>query len=670
MPRSFKLAILRARHDTTIAKVSDDACREFLIEASDRSAILQYWTDATMGGLTFEDTWLFPWVEIKNDPATDGARTQVAWAAVDATRAAGHDLDGYDGVLVLVPPGTKAVPQPDGSTKVVGFDLGANTFVRAGDKLHGKKLAVVHTNTDHTTICHELGHVVGYGHTHGLINNGVDWNGTGASSTEYGSPYDIMSSASFGSRWVGSVTWASAPQLARTDLATAIPGWAGAGSWNSMGPLPARAHVLLRESGALEAAGQVRTAVLDANATTASAVLWSVGLLQRDRLALLVVDDRRAGASKRYGIELRGAHGWDRGLELAGGDVARQAIVVHSLEGSGAGSYAHYRGGVIVPLEIDTDVAIPGTDLSLVVIGVAADRKSANVMVRAGVTRRVDLAGDTTVEERVVSSEPREVRVPHCGTQTFPWSTAHTRVSFVGTVTARGFAGQGPPERAPVKARWLVGGQTLDTPGVGTVAAVTTDGATVTLDYDVSDRAQSLSLRSPYSATPWRVEIKVGVAENDGTSLTWSTPYVLDEPGTTEGFDSSFGIAIQKCIPVEIRRFKLYEPGCWPEEVWRTINDPRVGPGGPGTIFGPGGIVGPRIDPIGPRIDPIGPRIDLPIDPRVTPADPRVTPVTPVEIPAEVAPRDRALDEAIRVRAERAVTSILGSLIRPTNRRG
>ena len=665
MPRSFKLAILRARHDTSIAKVSDDACREFLVEATDRSAVLQYWTDATMGALTFDDVWMFPWVEIKNDPATDGARTQVAWAAVDATRAAGHDLDGYDGVLVLVPPGTKSVPQADGSTKVVGFDMGASAFSRGSDKLNGKKLAVVHTNTDHTTICHETGHVFGYDHTHGLLNNGADWAGTGATGTVYGSPYDIMSSATFGSRWAGTVTWSGAPQFARTDLATAIPGWVGATSWNSMGPLPARSHVFLREQGALEAAGQVRTSVLDGSASTASAVLWSAGLLQRDRVALLVVDDRRAGDSKRYGIELRSAHGWDRGMELAGADIARQAVVVHSLEGSGASSYAFYRGSVIVPLEIDADVAIPGTDLSVVVTGVASDRKSANVLVRAGVTRRVDLAGETTVEERVVKSEPREVRVPHCGTQTFPWRTAHTRVSFVGSVTARGFAAQGAPERAPVKARWLVGGQTLDTPGVGTVTAATTDGGTVTLEYDVSDRAQSLSLRSPYSATAWHVEIKVGVAENDGTSLTWSMTYVLDEPGTVEGFDGALGAAIQKCIPVEIRRFKLYEPGCWPEEVWHAINDPRVTPIGPGGIFGPGTIFGPRIDPIGPRID-------IPIDPRITPVDPRITtPVTtPVEIPTEVAPRDRALDEAIRVRAERTITSILGGLIRPTNRRG
>lgn len=45
MAREFKLCILRVRHDTRVATIGDDDCRRFLIEAADRSAIVQYWRD-------------------------------------------------------------------------------------------------------------------------------------------------------------------------------------------------------------------------------------------------------------------------------------------------------------------------------------------------------------------------------------------------------------------------------------------------------------------------------------------------------------------------------------------------------------------------------------------------------------------------------------------------
>ncbi len=603
MPRTFRLAILRARHDTAIAKVSDEACRRFLIEASDRSAVVQYWSDAAVGGLDLSDTWMFPWVEITADPAkdTESGRSFLASAAIAATRAAGHDLDGYDGVLVLTPPGTKTVTAPDGKVIIYGFDAGATGINRPGDKLHGKMVAVVNTACSHTFICHELGHVLGYQHTHGVLNNGADWADAGAVSTEYGSPYDIMSASTFGSRWKGATTWSGSPTFARTDLATFNAGWVGVDSWNAMGPLPARAHVYLREAGALEAAGQVRKATIDGTTPIASAVLWSAGALTRNRISLLVVEDRRTASVRRYCVEYRGTDGWDRGLDITGADLGRRAVVVHTIESSPGGDYLHYRGCIHAAVEIDSDVALPDTDLVVVVNGTSDDLASANVVVRAAATRHVGLHGDVATEERITATELREVRIPHCGTEKFPWHRSITRAIFTGSVTCSGFAGKGPPEVGPVRARWTVGGVVLDTPGAGTITARTTDGHDRVLEFDLGPRAATLTLRSLFDARAWSVDVNVSVREADDTSETSGRALVFSSPGTVEGFDASLGRAIQRCTPVELREFRLREPGCWPEDQRHHIIQtviPTVIPGIPGMGDRPGR--GP--DPHGPVI--------------------------------------------------------------------
>ncbi|MCA9706853.1 MAG: PD40 domain-containing protein [Myxococcales bacterium] len=148
MPRSFKLAILRARHDRAFTPVPDSDCRTFLVEAKDRSALLQYWTDATMGHLRFDDLWMFPWVDIAADPSVEAQakRGPLARAAIAATEALGHDLSSYHGFVVLVPPGTRTVTDPDGTTRVVSPpSLRATMPAWSPD---GRHLALVGTEGD------------------------------------------------------------------------------------------------------------------------------------------------------------------------------------------------------------------------------------------------------------------------------------------------------------------------------------------------------------------------------------------------------------------------------------------------------------------------------------------------------------------------------------------
>ena len=81
--------------------------------------------------------------------------------------------------------------------------------------------------------CHELGHTLGFEHTFGLENNGTDWDPTDAKiivGPEYGSPYDLMSSAALEA--VGLARVRSTPQLppspalqSQTGPSRARPRW-------------------------------------------------------------------------------------------------------------------------------------------------------------------------------------------------------------------------------------------------------------------------------------------------------------------------------------------------------------------------------------------------------------------------------------------------------------
>lgn len=203
--RHVKLAILRAYHDASVARISDQACIEMLMTNGNRRAVLNYWTDNT------------------------------------------------DGYVVLTLPGVLTLPNPkfgqpnEPATVTAPFD-GGKTVVAS------KRTAVIPVmNSDHTFICHEVGHVLGFQHTYGVMNNGVEWDGKPPwdQAREYGDPYDIMSSASFGTRNLDTTlaTYVARPTFAGPP----IIGWPFSGAVK-MGPAPARAHLHHWSPGAMSAA--------------------------------------------------------------------------------------------------------------------------------------------------------------------------------------------------------------------------------------------------------------------------------------------------------------------------------------------------------------------------------------------------------------------------------
>lgn len=242
MTKAFKLAIVRARHDDSIPTISDEACLEMVMTG--RASVMKFWEESSGGYFDFLDSAMFPWVDITVDAAATGRsqQAQAAFAAVRAREPERDPLAGFDGAIVLTLPGRMTVPNPkagqpgEPDTIVAPFDGGSTTL----DDLPVSVLPVMSSN--HTFMCHELGHTLGFEHTFGLDNNGTDWNPTDDTiivGPEYGSPYDMMSAASFGSRWLGTGPLYNADP---TFAGTVVNGWPFAGA-AGMGPSISRANL-------------------------------------------------------------------------------------------------------------------------------------------------------------------------------------------------------------------------------------------------------------------------------------------------------------------------------------------------------------------------------------------------------------------------------------------
>jgi VCBS repeat protein len=320
-------------------------------------SVLKFWAQTTDDFFDFEGSAMLPWVDV-TIPASDTSRATQARLAFEALRAQHpeHDpLAGFQVAMVLTHPGRMTVPNPlaglpgQPPTIVTAFDGGSTT-------VGGLPVAVIPVmSSDHTFMCHELGHTLGFLHSFGLDNNGTDWNPLDATiiaGPEYGSPYDLMSSASFGTRWQGvGPLYAGNPTFAGT-LAN---GWPFAGA-NSMGPNITRANLRHCFPDALTSRVVGRTVPVDGEVGRVR--LTATGSQGDTTLLLLRPAGDSSGGAGRILVEFRNGTGWDRGLDTVGPDLARVGVVVHTVEDvKDVGLRAWYRGAI--PLggtEDDLDV--------------------------------------------------------------------------------------------------------------------------------------------------------------------------------------------------------------------------------------------------------------------------------------------------------------------------
>ena len=123
----------------------------------------------------------------------------------------------------------------------------------AGFLLQGKPACTLPVmNGSHTFFCHELGHTFGFEHSYGVLNNGSDWDGIAPFTVNpvYGDPLDLMSSDSFGSRWLDP----SAPKYSGdpTFTETVPNGWPSP-TGARRGPMISRSNAMVWDAGSVPA---------------------------------------------------------------------------------------------------------------------------------------------------------------------------------------------------------------------------------------------------------------------------------------------------------------------------------------------------------------------------------------------------------------------------------
>ncbi|MGW0640418.1 hypothetical protein [Nocardia salmonicida] len=499
MGKKVRLGIIRASHDKTVPRISDAACLAMLMTGE--HSVLSYWSNTTRGYLDFVDSMMFPWVEMTM--GLDTSREAQAVAAIAALRADNrhHDpLEGLDGLVVLTHPGT-------------GFD-GGQTSV--GDKL----VAVVQSAaSDHTFMCHEVGHVLGFDHTYGVINNGADWNRNDSTIIEdpvYGSPYDLMSSASFGTRGLGAGPHYSGQP---TFVGPTITDWPNSNAFG-MGPHLSRANLHRWMPEAL--AGRVIDRSFPQSGETVRARVVPASAARGNSLLVLHPNGEPSTGDGRIYVEYRIQAGWDAGIDQFGPSLSRQGVVVHAIVGvAGVGPRVWYIGSVPTG-SIDSDVALDTTPLVITVEAFDVDHQWVDLAITTSAPRAVEIELGNKEDEIVGPVGELQTDTTPCGDRIRKGIFA-TSTSGQFRVRTTGFGGHGEPDVAPPAVAWTVGGVPL--PGVTGTIAVPVGGSTFSVDYIVDPSTFELTIASRGGE---RYDTAVVAAvTGDGQTVTATTTFTV-----------------------------------------------------------------------------------------------------------------------------------------------
>jgi hypothetical protein len=551
MGKNFNVAVLRARVDTSVPVISDDACFGVIVANSDRNAVFQYWEQVGEGYYSFDGSRMFPWVDIELDPSEENwqSRDTLYRKAKAATEDAGNHLGEYSAIFVLCHPATVTaqsvvIPFVSPPTVTVNLDVGETTYGGLG-------VAVLNTASTVTDMCHELGHAIGWDHTFGVWNNGIDWDGVApfTGSGEYGDPYDLMSSASFGTRYLDP---AGPRYSGNAEFAADAPpvwGWPDPVPWRGMGPGIARAHLHLQAPEALDGMHRVRHVHLpgpgEGERVTLTAAMHADG--GATTLVAVHPPDEHGDGRGRYYVEYRDTSGWDQGLQNEGTDLSRRAVVLHRLEAVNGVVRCWYQGRIVVPLEIDVDASVRRLPLAVRVVEVGTPPTW--VVVELVRTDDRSVVIDRSDEDEVVGFDEQRVdRVDTiCGPLEARWGNRRVVTTSTFSAHSYGFGGAGLGTTAPPAVQWTVGGQAA---GSGSTSLTLTPepGRDVVVQAVVDDASGRLTLSNRPEDGRYRVDVVATVTERNGGFPTASAPEPYEPDGLRAGYEHSIHQQLDACI--------------------------------------------------------------------------------------------------------------------------
>ncbi|WP_084039141.1 hypothetical protein [Demequina sp. NBRC 110053] len=484
--------------DVTLTPTTDEGlARAFF---ADPQSVAAYWSDVTFGHVDLTTSEVLPRAAYPG-PANVVDRTVLLKHVVDGIEAgSGADaLDGFHAVFVVINPGVFDHPHPDydpldpttpefDSRPLRGF---------AWVLPDGRPVAVMAAEAVvFRTMYHEVGHMLGFEHPFGLFNAAKDDLSTAPveTSTEYGSPYDVMGmrgqeDPSHAPRW-----WA----VRTTFAGTAIAGWGGPLE-DQLGPALSRAQLHWRWPEALTHRVTERPLPAGGGQTSVTARAMD------RRVVVLRSSTDATNPTMRTYVEYRSATGWDAGFASDVNDSDGEGVVVHVLRHTPSGWRLVY-GGAVLRHGADRDVDIWGTGMTLTVdewIDGGAD-------VRVAVHRNVTQVTLAAVAEMGALGEPIGAieNVPTgCGTyyRRGTWATSTHAVIEARSV---GSGGAGEYSGPPPAMVWAVAGRVLSA-SAGVVLA--TGGARVTYSLDAFGKVLILDSESGDTLT---VDVEAWVEGN------------------------------------------------------------------------------------------------------------------------------------------------------------